>query len=70
MPGFEGNQSNFVWRFERVLSSAKLHYSMVPVQYSKPLYIFSRVVDPDWFNTDPDPAIFLNPDPDPDPDPS
>jgi hypothetical protein len=31
----------------------------------------SRVVDPDWFNpdTDPDPAIYLNPDPDTDPDP-
>jgi hypothetical protein len=22
-----------------------------------------RVVDPDWFNTDPNPAFFLNPDP-------
>jgi hypothetical protein len=27
-------------------------------------------VDPDWFNTDPDPAFLLNPDPVPDPDPS
>jgi hypothetical protein len=27
-----------------------------------------RVVDPDWFNTDPDPAFLLNPDPDPVPD--
>jgi hypothetical protein len=27
--------------------------------------IFSRVVDPDWFNTDPDQAFLLNPDPDP-----
>jgi hypothetical protein len=26
-----------------------------------------RVVDPDWFNTDPDPAFLLNPDPVPDP---
>jgi hypothetical protein len=24
-----------------------------------------RVVDPDWFNTDPDPAFLLNRDPDP-----
>jgi hypothetical protein len=24
-----------------------------------------RVVDPDWFNTDPDTAFLLNPDPDP-----
>jgi hypothetical protein len=24
-------------------------------------------VDPDWFNTDPDPAFLLNPGPDPDP---
>jgi hypothetical protein len=37
--------------------------------------LFSRVVDPDSFNTDPDPAFLLNPDPDPafllnpDPDP-
>jgi hypothetical protein len=23
----------------------------------------SRVVDPDWFNTDPDPAFLPNPDP-------
>jgi hypothetical protein len=32
----------------------------------------TRVVDPDWFNTDPDPdpAFLLNPDPEPDPDPS
>jgi hypothetical protein len=28
------------------------------------------VVDPDWFNTDPDPAFLLNPDPEQDPDPS
>jgi serine/threonine protein kinase len=28
-----------------------------------------RVVDPDWFNTDPDPAFLPNPDPVPDPDP-
>jgi hypothetical protein len=28
-----------------------------------------RVVDPDLFNTDPDPAFLLNPDPDPEPDP-
>jgi hypothetical protein len=27
--------------------------------------LFSRVVDPDWFNTDPDPAFLLNTDPDP-----
>jgi hypothetical protein len=27
----------------------------------------NRVVDPDRFNTDPDPAILLNPDPVPDP---
>jgi hypothetical protein len=27
------------------------------------------VVDPSWFNTDPDPAFLLNPDPDPEPDP-
>jgi hypothetical protein len=26
-------------------------------------------VDPDWFNTDLDPAFLLNPDPDPVPDP-
>jgi hypothetical protein len=33
---------------------------------------FSRVVDPDWFCMDPDPAVSLNLDPDPvlDPDPS
>jgi hypothetical protein len=30
----------------------------------------TRVVDPDWLNTDPDPAFLLNPDPDPVPDPS
>jgi hypothetical protein len=29
----------------------------------------TRVVDPDWFNTDPDLEILLNPDPDPVPDP-
>jgi hypothetical protein len=34
------------------------------------LYIVgNRVMDPDWLNTDPDPAFLLNPDPDPDPDP-
>jgi hypothetical protein len=27
----------------------------------------TRVVAPDLFNTDPDPAFLLNPDPDPDP---
>jgi hypothetical protein len=32
--------------------------------------IFYRVVDPDGFDTDPDPAFMLNPDPVPDPDPS
>jgi hypothetical protein len=32
--------------------------------------IGTKVVDPDWFNTDPEPAFFLNPDPEPDPDPS
>jgi hypothetical protein len=36
---------------------------------STSLVIF-RVVDPDSFNTDPDPAFLLNPDPDPVPDPS
>jgi hypothetical protein len=34
--------------------------------------ILNMVVDPDWFNTDPDPVFLLNPYPDPeqDPDPS
>jgi hypothetical protein len=36
--------------------------------YAK-VMISRRVVDPDWFNTDPDPAFLLNPDPDPEPDP-
>jgi hypothetical protein len=30
----------------------------------------SRVVDPDWFKPDSDPAFLLNPDPDTDPDPT
>jgi hypothetical protein len=33
------------------------------------LFSLSRVVDPDWFNTDPDPAFLLNPDPNPVPAP-
>jgi hypothetical protein len=32
--------------------------------------VFFQGVDPDSFNTDPDPAFLLNPDPVPDPDPS
>jgi hypothetical protein len=31
--------------------------------------IKNRVLEPDLFNTDPDPAFLLNPDPDPVPDP-
>jgi hypothetical protein len=27
------------------------------------LRVYIRVVDPDWFYTDPDPAFLLNPDP-------
>jgi hypothetical protein len=34
------------------------------------MVVDSRVVDPDRFITDPDPAFLLNPDPVPDPDPS
>jgi hypothetical protein len=37
------------------------------VNKTKLLAVICRVVDPDWFNTDPDPAFLLNPDPVPDP---
>jgi hypothetical protein len=36
----------------------------VPVLYME-AGVYIRVVDPDWFNTDPDPAFLLNADPDP-----
>jgi hypothetical protein len=36
-------------------------------RFCKKFYrVIYRVVDPDWFNTDPDPAFLLNPDPVPD----
>jgi hypothetical protein len=52
----------------KALSEHKRSYPST-LKVSKTTNDLKQVVDPDWFNTDPDPAFLLNPDPDPEPDP-
>jgi hypothetical protein len=69
---FKNEDFFYYFLFPETVSYIRIYCSMKAPSQGPITDQYSRVVDPDWFLTDPDPdpAFLLNPDPVPDPGPS